>query len=148
MYSAIRPSYNRPLVHKINRLRLFFVCNDVILGFQLTGRYNKNGYFNVVIEFRDSLRLKDKLSFSFSCYDHFDRRKIVHKLMFDCPSSGWKAVIANKEYSLHSDILYSNTALATATATAKSFSCMNVKKKTWRKKTNSIKISKKPVQSN
>jgi hypothetical protein len=25
---------------------------------------------------------------------------------------------------------------------------MNVKKKTWRKKTNSIKISKKPVQSN
>jgi hypothetical protein len=53
--------------------------------------------------------------------------------MFDCPSSGRKAVIANKEYSLHSDILYSNTALATATA--KSFSCMNVKgKKNMKKK--------------
>ena len=40
---------------------VFFVCNDVILGFQLTGRYSitKNGYFNVLlIEFRDSLRPK------------------------------------------------------------------------------------------
>jgi hypothetical protein len=37
---------------------LFFVCNDIILGFMLTGRYNKNGYFNVLIKFRDSSRLK------------------------------------------------------------------------------------------
>jgi hypothetical protein len=59
----------------------------------LTGRYSitKNGYFNVLlIEFRDSLRPKRWIiPFSFSCYNHSDRRKIVHKL-FDCPSFGWK----------------------------------------------------------
>jgi putative heme iron utilization protein len=37
---------------------VFFVCDDVILVFQLTAGITKNGYFNVLIEFRDSLRLK------------------------------------------------------------------------------------------
>jgi hypothetical protein len=32
---------------------------------------------------------KDELPFSFSCYNHSDRRKIVHKL-FHCPSFGRK----------------------------------------------------------
>ena len=62
---------------------LLFVCSDIILGFQFTGRYNKNIYFNVLFEFRD------ELPFSFSCYNHSDRRKIVH-MLFDCPSFGWK----------------------------------------------------------
>ena len=43
-----------------------------------------------MIEFRDSLRLKDELPFRFSCYNHSDRIKIVHKLS-DCPSCRWKA---------------------------------------------------------
>jgi hypothetical protein len=32
---------------------------------------------------------KDELPLTFSCYNHSDREKIVHKL-FDCPSFGWK----------------------------------------------------------
>jgi sRNA-binding regulator protein Hfq len=32
--------------------QVFFVCNDVILGFQLTGSITKTSSFNVLIEFK------------------------------------------------------------------------------------------------
>ena len=53
----LRPHAWSPPEIKYETNAKLFVCNDVILGFQLTGRYDKN-YFNVLIEFRDGLRLK------------------------------------------------------------------------------------------
>ena len=49
-------------------LNVFFVCSDVILGFQLRAGITKTGYFNVLVEFRDS---KDELPFSFSLLQSF-----------------------------------------------------------------------------
>ena len=73
---------------------VFFVCNDVILAFQLRAGITKTGYFNVLVEFRDS---KDELPFSFSCYNHSDTEKNRPQVV-RCPVIWMKSrVIANKE---------------------------------------------------
>ena len=54
-----------------------FVFNDVTLGFQLTGRYNKNGYFNVLIECRvlaTTILIREKSSTSCLIARHLDEK--------------------------------------------------------------------------
>jgi hypothetical protein len=69
---------------------VLLVCNDVFLDFSWrTGIITKTTilmYWSSLETVKDS---KDELPFNFSCYNHSDRKKIVHKL-FDCPSFGWQ----------------------------------------------------------